>query len=513
MFYTVQTAFFTQKIIIIKLNDSTACKNLKPLSDDELKHSIYIAVLTGLFLPPFAGGTFMGIVGFYPIPDYFYVFTSYTGLYIFVMLLMALSLVPRFYRYIVALPQADHKEAQLRASHTFTLLPWYLIVSLMLYSMGGTITVAFSLENMGYPAYTLQRFLYDIFGIIPPVLITAFPIFFFFVDRLGRYLGPHGICVTAVPLWVKLLMLGIVTPLLIDTSLLGYYYNRTGYFELETLMLWLFLLALAVGGTWFAWRSLRQGIEPLQAFIAADNKHSDESDLRALTPLSLDELGLMAGRLSTLIQSQHKLTNNLQQAETLANAMIDHAGALVVALNRKGEIVLFNQASEEISGYPAVEVIGKTPWDTVLPPEDAEQIREQAFEALANNPDSLVGTYTNYWLSRSGQKYLIEWANTLVRNEDGQMQHMISVGTDITQRKQEEKNLLAALEFNEQIISSSPIGMAIYDETGQCIAANEAIAENVGAPGNSSCPITFMISTHGKTAGCMIQRLSVLKNS
>ena len=41
--------------------------------------------------------------------------------------------------------------------------------------------------------------------------------------------------------------------------------------------------------------------------------------------------------------------------------------------------------------------------------------------------------------------------------------------------------MIEAMQLNEKIIAKSPIGMSIYNESGQCIAANQAISEIIGA--------------------------------
>jgi PAS domain-containing protein len=41
--------------------------------------------------------------------------------------------------------------------------------------------------------------------------------------------------------------------------------------------------------------------------------------------------------------------------------------------------------------------------------------------------------------------------------------------------------LREASELNRKIISQSPVGISIYDETGQCVAANDAIGQIIGA--------------------------------
>ena len=129
------------------------------------------------------------------------------------------------------------------------------------------------------------------------------------------------------------------------------------------------------------------------------------------------------------------------QTELLASTFLNYAGALVVILDHNGCIIQFNRASEKLSGLTFDEVKGKFPWDTFLPPEDAETIRKNAFEVLANNPQAMSGSYTNYWMIKHGGRALIEWVNTVVLDDQQRMSYLVSVGTDITQRKLDEQKL------------------------------------------------------------------------
>jgi len=116
----------------------------------------------------------------------------------------------------------------------------------------------------------------------------------------------------------------------------------------------------------------------------------------------------------------------------LLDAVLNYVGALVLVLDREGRIRRFNRACERLAGYSFAEVEGKCPWDIVLPVEEAKSVREQAFEALKKDPGSLVGEYTNYWVSKNGQRYLIRWNNTTLRNENGDVEYVVALGTDIT---------------------------------------------------------------------------------
>jgi PAS domain S-box-containing protein len=52
---------------------------------------------------------------------------------------------------------------------------------------------------------------------------------------------------------------------------------------------------------------------------------------------------------------------------------------------------------------------------------------------------------------------------------------------DITQRKANDRALGAERELNRRIIETSPFGICIYDEHGDCLAANPAMARDLGA--------------------------------
>jgi hypothetical protein len=67
-------------------------KNLTALTDAQMRGSIYIAILLATLLPPFVGGSLMMIIGFYPFPEFYSIFFSYTGIYVLVVVTACLTL-------------------------------------------------------------------------------------------------------------------------------------------------------------------------------------------------------------------------------------------------------------------------------------------------------------------------------------------------------------------------------------------------------------------------------------
>jgi hypothetical protein len=91
--------------------------------DVDLQRSVLRIVLTALLLPPFIGGTLMGVAGFYPLPEFYLIFLSYTGLYVLAVLAIGVWGARRLGQYLIELSYAEPQEAELRARRLFKLLP------------------------------------------------------------------------------------------------------------------------------------------------------------------------------------------------------------------------------------------------------------------------------------------------------------------------------------------------------------------------------------------------------
>jgi diguanylate cyclase (GGDEF)-like protein/PAS domain S-box-containing protein len=183
----------------------------------------------------------------------------------------------------------------------------------------------------------------------------------------------------------------------------------------------------------------------------------------------------IADAISGLITIR-QLRESESHSQRLADSIIDQAGVLVVVLNRDGRIVRFNQACEELIGYRFTEVEGKYPWDILPVPEDADNFYQNAFEVLVHHPAAKTGKYINYWLSKGGERFLIEWNNTRLNDANGNMEFMVCVGIDITERKRIEENLL----LTQFVSDRAPDSIVWVDEQARIVYVNEALCREHG---------------------------------
>jgi PAS domain S-box-containing protein len=139
-------------------------------------------------------------------------------------------------------------------------------------------------------------------------------------------------------------------------------------------------------------------------------------------------------------------TKNMEAAlraeRDFSAAVVDHAGALVVVLDREGRIRRFNRESERVSGLTFSEVEGKFPWDTVLPPEIAQ----------THNPSWMGGSYVNEWVHRDGVRRLIEWNNSVLFGPTGVLDYVVAIGTDVTERNKNQAALEVSLREKSALL-------------------------------------------------------------
>lgn len=146
----------------------------------------------------------------------------------------------------------------------------------------------------------------------------------------------------------------------------------------------------------------------------------------------------------TLLNRDIKLYKNL----------IDNANVIVNAFDAKGNILIWNKAAEEITGYTKKEAVGhKNVLDLLYPDADyRKDVLKSIGTAFKNNYRNVEFTLT----TKYGDKKSISWSSVLVKNKKGESVGSFAVGIDVTLKnvvKEREKEsfraLLKAVRYHE----------------------------------------------------------------
>lgn len=123
----------------------------------------------------------------------------------------------------------------------------------------------------------------------------------------------------------------------------------------------------------------------------------------------------------------------LARDPALLRKLLDISGQLVVVLDGEGRIELFNKACEQLTGYAAEDIVGEPVWTRLIPEPELAGTRGTAAR-LQDGHDEVE--HTNHWLTRAGERRLIHWRNTVLKEADGSVRCIIATGIDITLQQQ-----------------------------------------------------------------------------
>lgn len=171
--------------------------------------------------------------------------------------------------------------------------------------------------------------------------------------------------------------------------------------------------------------------------------------------------GTVVKYLGTLldITGQKQVEGELRQERDFSRAVLETSGALVVVLDTGGRIRRFNRACAALTGYAEEEVLGRPLW-FLIPPEDVAGVREEWNTLSAGNVNSW---HENHWLGSDGTRRLIAWSNTVLVGANGEIEHIIGTGLDITDRRRAEEALRESETKYRSLFDSLDDGFCIIE--------------------------------------------------
>jgi PAS domain S-box-containing protein/diguanylate cyclase (GGDEF)-like protein len=139
------------------------------------------------------------------------------------------------------------------------------------------------------------------------------------------------------------------------------------------------------------------------------------------------------------ITAGKKAAQELRESERRFSDMLGNVELVAMMLDREARITYCNDYLLRLTGWRREEVIGRDWFELFVPPE-FNDLKENFFATfLANLPEALHPE--NEILTRSGERRLIRWNNSVLRSGAGDVIGTASIGEDITERKEAEDRI------------------------------------------------------------------------
>ena len=280
------------------------------LSGKDFQRKLRWLVFHAWNLPPIVGLSVIMLIGVLsPSHIFGILITPLEPAYIIGWMILAVWLFPRLMRpvsdWLDNVPDSSH-EAALAAVRRFPLLFWSIFI---FYLILAPFSVIWAAEiYTGFVSSPIILFRIELVALIVSIIV-GLPIFFLMFDLFGRALGRIELKKPILTVRTKVFLIGAMIPLLIDTMLVQYFWTRTGFFDIETFVMWGLLELLAIGGSLIFAHSFGQSLAPLQAFSGSQDPLI-KANVAALKATSTDELGVLTGDYRKLLDSlraQHKV--------------------------------------------------------------------------------------------------------------------------------------------------------------------------------------------------------------
>lgn len=155
-------------------------------------------------------------------------------------------------------------------------------------------------------------------------------------------------------------------------------------------------------------------------------------------------------RTKESLRKSEQVEEELRKAKGFCERLIETANTIILTLDENANIVTFNRFAEKLTGYSKEEVLNRNWFDLFIPKRDRSEIPVVFKQVLEEMPE--VSSHQNPIVCKNGKERLIEWKNTVLKNEKGGIDGVLSIGLDITDQKRTEEKMKKSLKEKDVLL-------------------------------------------------------------
>ncbi|MEO7413937.1 MAG: PAS domain S-box protein [Opitutaceae bacterium] len=178
--------------------------------------------------------------------------------------------------------------------------------------------------------------------------------------------------------------------------------------------------------------------------------------------------------LSLDITARRQAEDALRASEARFRELLENIQLIAWTLDRDGNVTFCNDYLLRLTGWQKHEVMGKNSFTTFLPESDPETVRDFRASIVA-------GTFPPHHehpiKTREGRLRDIAWSNTTLRDAQGIVRGIASIGEDITDRKQAAEKIKGQLDelrrWQDVTVGREDRILALKAEVNQLLAEQQ----------------------------------------
>lgn len=204
--------------------------------------------------------------------------------------------------------------------------------------------------------------------------------------------------------------------------------------------------------------------------------------LKHQVTLRTRELALRNTQLQSMYEEIKHAEQSLRASEHKYRELVEQVNCIILRWKHDGQITFLNDYGLRFFGYTEEEIIGRPVVGTIVP--DVARNGQDLQELIAHicaDPAAFEQN-VNENVRRNGERVWIAWTNRIVWDANDQVSEILSVGTDITARRQMEEALRQREEQFGLIMANLADMVAVLDLEGNRIYNSPSYSEILGNP-------------------------------
>lgn len=204
-----------------------------------------------------------------------------------------------------------------------------------------------------------------------------------------------------------------------------------------------------------------------------------------------DLVMLVIEDVTRVIDVRERLERSEARERSFVDAILDTSGALIAVADSRACIVRFNRACEELTGYTADEVQGRSVLELFILEHERPAVEQVVARLLAG--ETMV-EHENYWRTKSGEQRFIRWRNSALTDEHGEINFVIATGIDITDRLRAETSLRESREDLNRAQQVAHVGSWRMDVRRNELSWSDEVYRMFGVPAGTSLTYEAFLS-------------------
>ncbi|HHN81184.1 MAG TPA: PAS domain S-box protein, partial [Methanomicrobia archaeon] len=169
--------------------------------------------------------------------------------------------------------------------------------------------------------------------------------------------------------------------------------------------------------------------------------------------------------------SNARLVTSLEHERHIISNLLDAANNYIVIFDADLNVRSINSQLAALGGFSKDGAFGWDEFTSIVPKGDFHRVTQRLKWVVENGK---LDRNINVLNDEQKGSVIVSWYNSPIKDEDGTVTGIISIGQDITQRIKLEMRLVESNLFTSSVIENVNVGIAVVNREGTVLQANPA---------------------------------------